>query len=268
MPEPRRVITLITDFGEKGPFAGAMKGAILSINPDAQVVDITHTVASGDILEAGFILSCVYRFYPAGTIHVVVVDPKVGSERRALLVSIENHYFLAPDNGVLSYIFAREEVYSVFNLTEDHFFLKPTSHTFHGRDIFAPVAAWLSKYVESSRFGEPIEDYLRLDIPQPANVRDKAWKGTVLYVDNFGNLITNFTPEQIPLDDNGYPAVVKVLHTRGEIAKVRRYFAEFPEREPFLLLGSSGYYEIAINNGSAAQELGLKAGSDLGVLLR
>ncbi len=268
MAEQRRVITLITDYGEKGPFAGALKGAILNINPDAQVVDITHSVSSGDILEAGFILSCAYRYYPVGTIHIVVVDPKVGSERRALLISTENHYFLAPDNGVLSYVFAREEIYNAISLTEDHFFLKPTSHTFHGRDIFAPVAAWLSRNVESARFGEPVEDYLRLDIPRPAAIRDKAWKGTVLFVDNFGNLITNFTPEEVPLDEQGYPAVAKVLHTRGEITKTRRYFAEFTEREPFLLLGSSGYYEIAINNGSAAQELGLKAGSDVGVLLR
>jgi hypothetical protein len=262
----RRCVSLITDFGLSGPFAGAMKGTILRINPEVNVVDVTHTITPGDILEAAFVLSCSFRYFPERSIHVVVVDPKVGSARRALLASIENHYFLAPDNGVLSYIFTREELYGVFSLTEEHFFQQPLSSTFHGRDIFAPVAGWLSKGVDSSQFGEPVTDYLVLDIPKPNEVRPKAWKGSILYVDNFGNLITNLTPEHIPLDEEGYPAVAKVLHLHGEITKFRRYFAEFADKDPFLILGSSGYYEIAINNDSAAKVLGLKAGSEIGAI--
>jgi len=262
----RRCVSLITDFGLAGPFAGAMKGTILRINPEVNVVDVTHSITPGDILEAAFVLSCSFRFFPDRTIHVVVVDPKVGSQRRALLVSIENHFFLAPDNGVLSYILTREEVYGIFSLTEEHFFQKTLSSTFHGRDVFAPVAGWLSKGVESTQFGEPITDPLVLDIPKPQEVRPKAWKGSILYVDTFGNLITNFTPEHIPLDEQGYPAVAKVLHLHGEITKFRRFFAEFTDKDPFLMLGSSGYYEIVVNNDSAAKVLGLKAGSEIGAI--
>lgn len=264
----RRTITLLTDYGTGGPFAGALRGAILKANPEANVVDITHQVAPGNILEAAFILSCAYPFYPEGTIHVAVVDPTVGSDRRGLLVSTENHYFIGPDNGIFSYVFAREEVYNVFELTEDHFFLKPLSNTFHGRDIFAPVAGFLSKGVETGRLGTLTEQWLTLSIPLPAEVRSKAWKGSILHADAFGNLITNFTPDQIPLDENGYPAIVKILTTRGEVKQVRKYFSEFPDREPFLLLGSAGYYEIAINGDSAAAALNLKAGSEIGVLLK
>lgn len=264
----RRSVTLITDFGTTGPYVGAMKGALLRVNPDINIIDITHDIRRGDILEAAFVLHCAFSTFPEGSIHVVVVDPTVGSERKPLLVSTENHYFIGPDNGVFSYIFARDDIYSVVEITEDHFFHKPTSATFHGRDIFAPVAAWLSKIGDTSRFGPVVESYRRMEIPVPNEVKAKAWRGTVLYVDRFGNLITNFTEKQIPLDERGYPAVSRVLTIRGEIKKFCRYFSESTDQEPFLIFGSSGYYEIAVNGGSAAEALGLQPGGEVGIIVR
>jgi len=264
----RRTISLITDYGLEGPFAGAMKGAILKLNPDVNIVDITHTIAPGNIREAAFILDTTFRYFPEGSIHVVVVDPNVGSNRRGLLVSMEGHFFVGPDNGVFSYILAKEDVYAVMNLDQDHFFLNPLSNTFHGRDVFAPVAGWLSKGIESTRLGTVIEDPVKLELPFPAQVGPKMWKGTILYVDHFGNLVTNLTTEHLPLDENGYPAFVKMILGQGEVTRGRKYFNEFQHREPFLLLGSSGYYEIAVPNDSAARVLGLKAGSAIGAIAR
>jgi len=255
MAEQRRVITLITDYGEKGPFAGALKGAILNINPDAQVVDITHSVSSGDILEAGFILSCAYRYYPVGTIHVVVVDPKVGSYRLALLISTENHYFLAPDNGVLSYIFAREEIYNAVSLTEDHFFLKPTSHTFHGRDIFAPVAAHISLGVPLNELGQPIASVNVFPLPRPQTDAGGSLVGHILHIDHFGNLITDITSEDLP--SGGYSIQV-AGHQIGSLSD------SYEQRHELLaLIGSSGRLEIALKGGHAARLLGSKLGDEL-----
>lgn len=264
----RRVITLTTDFGLEGPYAASMRGAILCANPDAQIVDISHGIRPGNIQEAAFVLACAYRWFPEFTIHVAVVDPGVGSARRPVLVSTEHHYFLAPDNGILSLVLAQEEIYGMFELNEDHFFLKPTSSTFHGRDIFAPVAGWLAKGMEPSRFGTPIEGITTLPMPSPNEVRPTAWKGAILHVDRFGNLITNLTPAQIPLDEEGRPRMVKLLTGRAEVTQTRRYYTEGEGKEPFLILGGLGYYEIAVNGASAAETLGMGIGSEIGVLAR
>lgn len=264
----RRCITLITDFGMEGPYTGALKGAILNVNPNATVVDITHQISPGNILEAAFVLKTSHLYFPAGTIHVVVVDPGVGSGRRALLISTENHYFIGPDNGVFTCILGQEDVYNVFELTEEHFFLNPVSHTFHGRDVFAPVAGWLSKNVDTAKLGTPTASYTTVKWPEPAEIRPKAIKGCILLVDRFGNLITNLTPRQVPLEENGHAAIIKVVTTGGEITATRRYYTESADKGLFLILGGTGYYEIAACGEPAAAALGLKAGSEIGVLVR
>jgi S-adenosylmethionine hydrolase len=268
MGEWRRCVTLTTDFGTAGPYAGSLRGAVLKANPDVNVVDNTHEISRGNIREGALVLGCSYRWFPDGSIHVVVVDPTVGSDRRPILVSTENHYFIAPDNGVLSYIFQTEEIYNVVEITEDHFFYKPTSQTFHGRDIFAPVAGWLAKVQDVGRFGQTISEYVSEPFPLPAQVKDKAWKGAILYVDGFGNAVTNLTEEHIPRDESGYPAVNRILTMKGEIRQARNFYSERNDDEPFIIQGSLGYYEIAVNGASAAERLQLKPGSEVGIILK
>ncbi len=162
----RPCVTLITDFGTADHYAGTMKGVILNINPDVQIVDICHQIAPYDIFEAAYALVQSYRFFPPDTIHLVVVDPGVGTGRRPILASTGQYRFVAPDNGALSLLFAREENARVWHITADHYFLNPVSNTFHGRDIFAPVAGWLSKGLQEDKFGEPITDYVRFSSPE------------------------------------------------------------------------------------------------------
>src|SRR5579871_3348094 len=194
---PRRLITLTTDFGTVDHFVGTMKGVILSIAAPAQIVDITHEIRAFDILDGAFAIAQAYRYFPKKSIHVVVVDPGVGSTRRPLLAQVDGHYFVAPDNGVLSLVFSRGQA-KVRHITNQRYFLKPLSQTFHGRDVFAPVAAHLAAGIPAARFGPAISDFLHLDFNQPTR-RDKgAWTGCVLKTDRFGNMITNFHIDQFP----------------------------------------------------------------------
>ena len=264
----RPCVTLITDFGTASGYVGAMKGAIFSVDPDTRLVDITHDITPGAIQEAAFVLAQAYPCFPDDSVHIVVVDPGVGGPRKPILVSTEKHFFVAPDNGVLSYVFQREEVYGAWELNEDQFFRKPVSEVFHGRDIFGPVGAWLFKGIDSARFGTPITEWVKFPIPTPAEVRPQAWKGAILHVDRFGNLITNLTTKEVPLEAEKRPAAIKAITKSGEITRFCRYYAEAEEEIPFMLLGSSGYYEIAIRGGSAAATLNLKAGNEVGVLVK
>lgn len=190
------IITLTTDFGLNDHFVGAMKGVIHGINADAQIVDICNSVQSFDILEGALTIVQAYRYFPVDTINMVIVDPGVGSARRPILVTTEKHRFVAPDNGVLSLVYDREERISVRHITSDHYFLQPTSKTFHGRDVFAPIAAWLSKGVDPAKFGDEITDYARFTMPRPKKISETEFKAVVMKVDKFGNLITNITPER------------------------------------------------------------------------
>src|SRR5580698_9586306 len=171
-----------------------MKGVILNINPDVNLVVITHDVLAHDILDGALAIGQAFSYFPPKTVHVVVVDPGVGSARRPLLVAADQHYFIAPDNGVLSAVYDRSESLHVWNLTSEHYFRAPVSSTFHGRDVFAPVAAWLTKSWQTSAFGEAITDFTRFALPKP-KADGKTIKGVVLQVDHFGNLITNLTQE-------------------------------------------------------------------------
>lgn len=266
MASVQRMVTFTTDFGLNDHYVGTMKGVIYNINPDAKVVDICNAVHSYDVLDGALTIAEAYRYFPADTIHLVIVDPGVGSSRRPLLVTSERHMFVAPDNGVLSLVYEREERISVRHITADHYFLQPISQTFHGRDVFAAVTGWLSKGVEASKFGEEISDYVRFAAPRPKPVNDKLMKGVVLKVDKFGNLITNLSPKEIPQLFQAEPPPFKILVGKHEITRMRNSYAEGAAGEVFGILGSMGFLEIATHRGAAARVVGADKGSDVGVL--
>jgi S-adenosylmethionine hydrolase len=258
LPDP--IITLTTDFGTSDHLVGTMKGVILNINPAARIVDLNHHVTPFDVLDGALSIANAYKVFPPRTIHVVIVDPGVGTERRPLLVSGEKQYFIAPDNGVLSMVFERESC-TVRHITAEHYFLNPISPTFHGRDIFAPTAAWLSKAWQTEAFGEEITDYVRFTMPKPKTA-GQAVKGVVLRVDAFGNLMTNLTIEHVPLEavESG---AVKLSVGGKEIRKLERTFATGTPGEPIAVFGSAGFLEIAVNRGSAARTLGANRGTEV-----
>lgn len=254
------IITLTTDYGLSDHLVGSMKGVILNVNPAARIVDINHNVVPYDILDGALSIANSYRFFPPRTVHVVVVDPGVGTERRPLLVSGEKQYFIAPDNGVLSRIFERESC-TVRHITSEHYFLNPVSPTFHGRDIFAPVAGWLSKAWQTEAFGEIITDPVRFAIPKAKPTGD-AVKGVVLRVDAFGNLMTNLTAEDVPAAAAA-SGVIKLAVNGKEVRKFAQTFALGNPGEPVALFGSAGYLEIAVNRGNAARALGANRGTEV-----
>ncbi|MBI4456462.1 MAG: SAM-dependent chlorinase/fluorinase [Acidobacteria bacterium] len=255
----RPLITLITDFGLREYFVGAMKGAMFSIHLGVEIVDISHQVNSHDILEAAFTLRCAYSAFPARTIHVVVVDPGVGSKRRAIIVATSNYYFVGPDNGVFSLIYEAEAVERVVSITAEHYFRKPLSNTFHGRDIFGPVAAWISKGIEIGKFGEDISDYVKLTPPKVKKMAEGAVQGMVLHIDKFGNLITNIAP----CDLAGVKSAVKFAVAGREVPGLVRNYSEGAPGQPFALVGSAGFYEISALKDSAAKLLQAHRGDEV-----
>src|SRR3989338_4894208 len=170
----RPIVTLTTDFGEQDYYVGAMKGVILDVCPDTEVIDLCHNVLPYDILDAAFTIAQSYRWFPLRTVHLVVVDPGVGTQRRPILVSGDRHFFIGPDNGIFSFIYPEQEKLTVWHITGDHYFHQPVSNTFHARDVFAAVAGWLAKGVEPRQFGDEIEDYTKLTIPTPKAARAKS----------------------------------------------------------------------------------------------
>jgi S-adenosyl-L-methionine hydrolase (adenosine-forming) len=260
----QRMITLTTDFGLTEPYVGAMKGVIYSINPLAKIVEITNSVQSFDVLDGALAISQAYNYFPKDTVHLVVVDPGVGGPRRPIIASIGQYSFVAPDNGVLSLVYEREERITVRHVTSEYYFHQPVSNTFHGRDIFAPIAAYLSKGVDSSKFGEEITDYVRFVAPKPKATAPNTWKGLVLKTDKFGNLMTNITPKDIPQifsAQNGF----KITVGKAEITKLLTNYAEGAPGELFAILGSSGFLEISTNKGAASQLAGANKGSEVTV---
>ena len=249
------VITLLTDFGTADYFVGAVKGAILSINPTAVIADITHEIPPQDLEAAAFTLLASYATFPPRTIHVAVVDPGVGSTRRPIVVSGGEQFFVGPDNGIFTYIYDREPAHQVFHVTEEKYFRQPTSTTFHGRDIFAPVAAALSKGAKPKAFGPEITNAIRLDNPlTPVVQNDGNIEGRIIHIDRFGNCITNITCNL--LADDHATLFVK----EKPITNFRKFFGEDPTTELFAIWGSAGFLEIAVNGGSAALTLGAKRG--------
>ncbi len=253
----RPVITLTTDFGLSDHFAGVMKGVILGICPSAGIVDISHEVGAFALAEGAFLVAQTYRYFPRGTVHVVVVDPGVGTSRRPILVEAAGQRFVAPDNGVLSMVYAREK-HKVRWITAEKYFLKPVSRTFHGRDIFAPVAAHLARGIAPATMGKSVGDYMRLHFEKPLRTARRGWTGAVLKIDRFGNLITNFPSEEFSSLEK-HPFEMSVgLET---VHRLARNYAECGPGELFVIAGSSGYLEVSSSQASAAKMLGCGVGS-------
>jgi S-adenosyl-L-methionine hydrolase (adenosine-forming) len=253
------IITLTTDYGTNDHLVGVLKGVILKINPEVTLIDITHAVTPYDLLDGALQIASAYTYFPPRTIHVVIVDPGVGTERRPILVSGQNQYFIAPDNGVLSGVYEKEQNVLVRHLTSEHYFMQPVSKTFHGRDVFAPVAGWLSKHWQPASMGEVIDDFKRFAMPKPKEA-DGAVKGVVLKVDSFGNLITNFRPEDLPAE-SVEKGEVNLQVGSHPVTRMVTMFASGNAGEPVVYIGSSGYVEIAVNKGNAAKTLGIGRGA-------
>ena len=245
-----------------------MKGVILSINPNARVVDITHEIPPQDIPAGAFNLLAVYRSFPAQTIHVGVVDPGVGSTRRPILVAAGNQFFVGPDNGIFSYIVDRERDARVFHLTNEKYFRPSVSATFHGRDLFAPVAAWLSKGLKVENLGKEIHDSARLDLLSPERLQNGNVRASIIHIDRFGNCVTNLTPEELTREMIAEGAR---LNVNGKAIKTfRRFFAEQgrSKEKLFGVWGSAGFLEIAATNQSAAKMLKARRGQTVLVSTR
>lgn len=281
----RPIITLTTDFGLEDGYVGAMKGVILAINPDAAIVDLSHQIAPQNVRQAAYVLAAAYPHFPPGTIHMIVVDPGVGSKRRAIALETPTARFVAPDNGVLSYILAElgsDDEISGFKGTPLHrgrenssddsrlippgcravhlnnprYWLAEVSSTFHGRDIFAPVAAHLSLGVPLKELGERIEEVVLFPIPRPGLRAEGRLVGHVIHIDHFGNLITDIKGQS--------PHSGSIIEVKGrEIQGVNRTYADVGEGQLLALIGSSGHLELSVRGGSAAQELEARIGDEV-----
>jgi hypothetical protein len=260
----RPVITLLTDFGSADHYAGVLKGVLLGICPDATLVDISHEITPYAIPEAAFTLSQAWPYFPLGTVHLIVVDPGVGSSRRPILVEAEGRHFVAPDNGVLTMLYDAIPDHEVREITASGYFRQPVSRTFHGRDIFAPVAAHLAAGVAALEFGRLIENYRRLDFARPARTGPKTWTGTILKADHFGNLITNFASETwLRLATEPFE-----MRVGGRLlSRIASSYAEMHPGELFVIAGSAGFLEVSMNQGSAAKMAGAGSGDAVEVRL-
>lgn len=254
-----RIVTFSSDFGTRDYYVGAVKGAILGLNPEVNIIDLNHDVPSHDILAGAFVLAGSYDLFPSGTIHLAVVDPGVGSSRRGLVVSTERHLFVVPDNGLLSLVYQRETVSQVISIESEHYFRRPVCPTFHARDIFGPVAAWLSRGIDPSKFGPPVTDYRRLTLPAVTRTDQGEIEGRVVHVDKFGNVITSLRAEDLPGRD-GAPGSFICSFNGRTIRQLHRYYDEGSSEEPFLIVGSSGYLEIALSRRPASALLEARRG--------
>ncbi len=255
------IITMTTDFGLKDPYAGTMKGVILSVNPSARIVDISHQIDPGAIDTAARMLKETCPFFPPGTVHLAVVDPGVGGPRRPILVRAKEHLFVGPDNGLFWPIISGDSKAQWIHLTETAYFRPMVSHTFHGRDVFAPVAAHLSLRVDLSQMGVPIDDPVRLDIKAPQSTEDRL-TGEITAIDRFGNLITNIGKDVLIDFLSGHQPLIR----SGDrvITALNQTYTDVRPGEALALFSSSGYLEIAVNRGRAADRFGKDAGELLG----
>ncbi len=257
------VITLLTDFGHDNWFVGAMKGVIASISPTAAVVDICHEVARHSITEAAFILRNACPYFPPGTVHCVVVDPGVGSDRPAIVVETDRARFVGPDNGVISYALERQEVTHAIRIEDERYLLAPVSRTFHGRDMFAPVAAYLDAGVAPTEFGPAVDSFVRLRRSTPGKLSGSEAVGHIVHVDGFGNLITDldepFLAELLAASRQRYFRLQVRDH---EVRRLAGSYAEGQPGELIALIGSSGYLELAINQGNARDTLDIEEGGE------
>lgn len=260
------IVTLTTDFGYSDGYVGALKGAVLAIEGGAHLVDLCHGVVPYDLLDGAYTLTQAYPYFPLGTIHVVVVDPGVGTGRRPIVASAGRHYFVAPDNGVLSLVYARETECTVYHATARHYFAAQVSQTFQGRDVFAPLAGWLAKGIEAEKFGDPITDYVRFALPKPRAEAD-GLHGVVLKADRFGNIVTNITPQDAPPLASGdgatAPPSFELRVGQAKVATLRPNYEAAPPGQLFAVWGSTGYLEISANRASALRLAAVERGAEV-----
>lgn len=277
------IITLLTDFGEQDGYVAAMKGVILGITPEARLIDISHQVKAQDIRQAASILAEVYSYYPAHTVHLVVVDPGVGSQRDPIAVETSQGRFVAPDNGVLTYIQLAVSSYQAVRLDQPEYWLPSPSYTFHGRDIFSPAAAHLAGGVPLKKLGSPLESIMLLDLPR-LDITDHTIRGEVERIDRFGNVMTNIgelhwvddqTLELLPQHPN--PPLPSPLRLDARKARVMcgwhtltgiyKTYSEIPVGQRLAVVGSAGELEIAINQGNASQVMSIRVGDPVTIQL-
>ncbi len=249
------VIALLTDFGTRDHFVGVMKGVILSIHPHARIVDISHEVDAQDIPAAQVLLQHAYSHFPRGTIFTALVDPGVGTERKAICVETDEYYFLAPDNGILGFLSDRGEARRIFALQNDNLYLQPVSSTFHGRDIFAPVAAHLALGLDPLKLGKPVEEILRLPASEPKTTRSGEVVGRVISIDRFGNLVTNIPADPIQAAD-----ALEVRIGKTRIRGLTTAYGHGKKGTLLAIVGSNDTLEIAVSYGSAAKKIRAKVG--------
>lgn len=276
MTETTPIVTLLTDFGQTGSYVGAMKGVMLSITPSARLVDISHEVSPQDIQQAGLILSNVYSFFPAHTVHLVVVDPGVGTHRNPIAVQTPHGRFVAPDNGVLTRVLLLERDWRAVALDNPDYWRAAPSHTFHGRDIFSPAAAHLAGGVPLDQLGSPLDDLVRFALP-PLELTPRSVRGHVVRIDHFGNVQTDimrlhWRDEQTVELDPLHPELIDTDPVRfsaqnacvsfgwHEVEGLCHTYSEVPAGTPLALVSSSGELEISVNQGSAQDKLGVKVG--------
>ncbi len=252
------IITLTTDFGQCDWFVGTMKGVILSIAPQSKIVDINHNIPQGDIKAAAFSLLSSFRYFPENTIHVVVVDPGVGSERKPIVVKTKRYWFVAPNNGVLSYALNVDKALDIRLIENNKLTLKQTGNTFHGRDVFAPIAAYIAMGIEPTQIGKKLKDLVKIRLPIP-KIRENKIVGEIIYIDHFGNAITN-----IPLESDfiGYT----VIAGNKIIGKVQNFYAAVDKGFPLAVPGSTGFIELAVRDGNISKKYNLKVGTKVELL--
>jgi S-adenosyl-L-methionine hydrolase (adenosine-forming) len=259
-----KFISILTDFGLKDGYVGVMKGVILGIAPGTQIADISHTIRPQNVFEGALALHRAAPYFPAGTVHIAVVDPGVGTQRRALAARLGDFFFVAPDNGLLTLVLAECErsgkIIEIVQLDQPQYWLKNVSNVFHGRDIFAPVAAHLANGVPLSQLGTRITDPVRISIPTPAPIKN-GWQGQVIFIDNFGSLLTNIDLSHLQ-NHTGLRVQVSGIEIQGLV----RTFGDRPVGEMIALYGTQNDLTVAKVNGSAAQHLGTQIGDPVTVL--
>jgi S-adenosyl-L-methionine hydrolase (adenosine-forming) len=248
------LITLTTDFGTRDGYVAQMKGVLLGINPEARLIDVTHDIESFDITEAALVVKGLSEYFPEGTVHIAVVDPGVGSKRRGIVMRLDGRFYVGPDNGLFSLVFARSHTREVREISNSNLFLHQAHPTFHGRDVFAPAAAHMSLGTAFDAVGPVVEDPVMLSIPEPIQTEDGI-EGEIIHVDRFGNLTSNIESGIL------HRSVDSVQIGGLEIKGIKRFFSEVPTGTPIAVINSFGFLEIAVNLGNASLDLGVKKGS-------
>jgi hypothetical protein len=260
---PSKTITLTTDFGHQDTLVGQMKGRVLSIAPDAILVDLTHEVPPQDIETGAFLLQTGYGVFPRGTVHVAVVDPGVGTARRPLIVRTERFYFVAPDNGLLTRVLDEEPALTAYVIEASHYLPERISPTFHGRDVFAAAAGWLARGIEPANFGPPAGELLRIPVHPSTLVPGAAVRARVVHIDRFGNAAVDLRRSAVEPVVGERGAGLRLVAPRGEAAGLRRTYEEGAGAGAFLVFNSADFLEVACYRGSAAERLGLRLGQEV-----